>query len=301
LLGLNEELKKKGKAQVILKAAPEELEDEDLLEMLNAGLVKLLVVDSHKANFWKQIFSDIQIHPNLALRSEGEVAWAIRKNSPQLKATLNGFVKTHKAGTAFGNELLRRYLKDVKYVKSATSEEEMKKFRELVAYFRKYSEQYGLDPFLVVAQGYQESRLDQNARSQVGALGVMQVMPPTGKQMNVGDITQTEHNIHAGTKYIRYMIDQYYKNEPMSELDKGLFAFASYNAGPNRLQQLRKEAAKRGLDPNRWFNNVELVVADKIGRETVQYVSNIYKYYIAYRLLNEEEAAREDARKRIGK
>jgi membrane-bound lytic murein transglycosylase MltF len=301
LLQLNEDLKKKGKSQAILKAAPEELEDEDLLEMLNAGLVKIVIVDSHKADFWKQIFNDIQVHPNLALRSQGEIGWAMRQNSPQLKAMLNEFIKTHRAGTAFGNELLRRYLKDVKYVKSATSEEELKKFRELVSYFKKYSSEYGLDPFLVVAQGYQESRLDPSARSQVGALGVMQVMPATGKQMNVGDVHQTESNIHAGTKYIRFMIDQYYKNEPMTDLDKGLFAFASYNAGPNRLQQLRKEAAKRGLDPNRWFNNVELVVADKIGRETVQYVSNIYKYYVAYRLLNEEEEAREQARKRLGK
>jgi membrane-bound lytic murein transglycosylase MltF len=299
LVKLNEEFKKKGKPQAILKAAPEELEDEDLLEMLQAGLVKIVIVDSHKADFWKQIFKNIQLHPNVALRSEGEIAWAIRKKSPRLKAALNEFAKTHRAGTSFGNELLRRYLKDVKYVKAATSDAELKKFRELVKYFEKYGNHYGLDPFVVVAQGYQESRLDPNARSRSGAIGVMQVTPATGKEMNVGDIKRTEPNIHAGTKYIRFMIDQYYKNEPMNDLNKGLFAFASYNAGPNRIQQLRQQAAKQGLDPNVWFNNVELVAAERIGRETVQYVSNIYKYYVAYRLINEEEAAREQAKKRL--
>jgi membrane-bound lytic murein transglycosylase MltF len=78
----------------------------------------------------------------------------------------------------------------------------------------------------------------------------------------------------------------------MTNLDKALFAFASYNAGAGRISQLRREAAKRGLDPNVWFHNVEYVAADKIGAETVTYVSNIYKYYIAYKLIMESRAER---------
>jgi membrane-bound lytic murein transglycosylase MltF len=153
----------------------------------------------------------------------------------------------------------------------------------------------------MAAQGYQESRLDQNVKSPVGAVGIMQVMPATGKELNVGDIRLTEPNIHAGVKYIRFMIDQYYKDEPMDDLNKGLFAFASYNAGAGRIQQLRKEAEKRGLDPNVWFNNVELVAAEKIGRETATYVSNIYKYYVAYKLSRHEYAKRQETKKQIQK
>ena len=145
------------------------------------------------------------------------------------------------------------------------------------------------------AQGYQESQLDQNAKSRVGAIGVMQLMPATGKDMKVGDIRKTEANIHAGIKYMRWMIDQYYGNEPMTNLDKALFAFASYNAGASRISSLRKEAATRGLDPNVWFQNVEYVAGEKLGQETVTYVSNIYKYYIAYRLVMENRAATKDA------
>jgi len=125
------------------------------------------------------------------------------------------------------------------------------------------------------------------------------VMPATGKELNVGNIAQTEANIHAGIKYMRFMIDQYYEKEPMTELDKALFAFASYNAGPARIQRLRQETAKRGLNPNIWFGNVEHVVAEKIGRETVTYVSNIYKYYIAYRLILESQEARKMAKEKI--
>jgi len=299
LTELNARFKKEGKPEVKLKPAPENLEDEDLLEMLNSGLIKLLVVDSHKARFWKQVFPDLTLHEDVAVRSGGSIAWAIRDNSPKLKVELNEFVKKHGQGTAFGSEIFRRYLKSTKYVKNATSSEEIKKFRELVQFFRQYGDQYSMDWMLMAAQGYQESRLDQNAKSPVGAIGVMQVMPATGKELKVGDIRLTEPNIHAGVKYIRFVVDQYFKDEPMDELNKGLFAFASYNAGPGRVRQLRREAEKQGLDPNVWFNNVERVAAQKIGRESVTYVSNIYKYYIAYKLVQQEHLEREKAKQQV--
>jgi membrane-bound lytic murein transglycosylase MltF len=301
IMALNERFKKEGKTEIKLQPAPENLEDEDLLEMLNSGLIKLLVVDNHKARFWKQIFPKLTLHEDVFVRTGGSVAWAIRDNSPQLKAELNDFVKKHGKGTAFGSEIFRRYLKSTKYVKNATSSEEIKKFKELVQFFRKYGDQYGMDWMLMAAQGYQESRLDQNAKSPVGAIGVMQVMPATGKELKVGDIRLTEPNINAGVKYIRFMVDQYFKNEPMDDLNKGLFAFASYNAGPGRVRSLRRQAAKQGLDPNVWFNNVELVAAQKIGRETVTYVSNIYKYYIAYKLTQQEYIERREAKQEFQK
>jgi membrane-bound lytic murein transglycosylase MltF len=267
--------------------------------MLNAGLVQAVVVDSHKAQFWKQVFPKLTPHPDVAVATGGEIAWAIRKASPKLNAELNEFVKKHGLGTAVGNTIFQRYLKSTRYVKDATADAEMRKFRATIELFRKYGDRYGIDWMLMAAQGYQESRLDQNAKSAVGAIGVMQVMPATGKELNVGDITRIDSNIHAGVKYVRFMIDQYYKNEPMDDLNKGLFAFASYNAGPGRVAGLRKEAAKRGLDPNVWFNNVERIAAEKIGRETVTYVSNIYKYYVAYSLVQGEYLERMEARKQF--
>ncbi len=168
--------------------------------------------------------------------------------------------------------------------------------------FKKYGAQYDLDYLLMAAQGYQESTLDHNVKSPVGAIGVMQVMPATGKELKVGDITQIEPNIHAGVKYMRFMMDQYFKDEPMDRLNKGLMTFAAYNAGPGRVRQLRREAEKRGLDPNVWFGNVERVASERIGRETVTYVSNIYKYYVAYRLsarqIEQQNAAKEQVKQR---
>ena len=295
LVTLNKKFASEKKPPVGLKEAPETLEDEDLLEMLNAGLVELVVIDKHIADFWKQILPKLTVHDDVAVRTGGEVAWAIRKGSPQLKAAVDDFAVRNKVGTSTGNQFLTRYLKNVKYVKNAASEEERNKFMALLQYFQKYGDKYDVDWVLMGAQGYQESQLNQSAKSAVGAIGVMQVMPATGKELKVGDITETEANIHAGIKYMRWMIDNYYEKEPMTKLDKALFAFASYNAGAGRIAQLRKEAAKRGLDPNVWFQNVEYVAAEKIGQETVTYVSNIYKYYIGYTLILEGQAAKQDA------
>lgn len=299
LLALNKQLAGKGKAPVKIKAAPETLADEDLIEMVNAGLIPFTVVDKHLADFWTQVFPKVVVHQELAVRRGGNIAWAIRKNSPRLQAMLNDFISRNGAESKQRNMLLQRYLKSAKYVKDAASESERRKFLALVKYFQKYADKYDVDWLLMAAQGYQESQLNQAARSPVGAIGVMQVMPATGKDLNVGDIAQTEANIHAGIKYMRWMIDNYYAKEPMSNLDKALFSFASYNAGAGRVSQLRKEAAKRGLNPNVWFHNVEYVAAEKIGAETVTYVANIYKYYIAYKLVMEAREEKEHAAEEI--
>ena len=218
-----------------------------------------------------------------------------------LRAVVNTWIGKHGEKDAFRNVVERRYLESVKYAKNAAADAERQKLQAVIGLFRKYSTQYDMDYLLMAAQGYQESTLDQNAKSAVGAIGVMQVMPPTGKELNVGDITQVDSNIHAGVKYMRFMMDQYYKDEPMDDLNKVLMTFASYNAGPGRLKQLRRETEKRGLNPNVWFGNVERVASERIGRETVTYVSNIFKYYVTYRLMNDQNERRAAAKASVGK
>lgn len=300
LQALNERLKAAGKPPVSVRAAPENLEDDDLLEMASAGLIRITVVDDYLAKFWQGVFPNLTVHDAVAVRTGGHLAVAIRKGSPQLADGLNGMIDKYGLGTAFGNMMEKRYLQSTKYVKNATSDAERRKFLAIVDLFKKYGEKYDVDYLLMAAQGFQESGLDQSVKSRVGAVGVMQLMPATGAELKVGDISKIEPNIHAGVKYMRWIVDTYYKDEPMDKLNKGLFAFASYNAGPGRISQLRREAAKRGLDPNVWFGNVEQIASERIGRETVTYVSNIYKYYVAYRLLVEERDRREAAKKSLG-
>jgi membrane-bound lytic murein transglycosylase MltF len=294
---LNERFEGEGKSTVKIVAADENLEDEDLLEMLNAGLIPLIVMDSHKATFWNQIFDNITVHEDAAVASEGNIAWAFRKDSPELAAVVNEFVKKNKAGTLMGNILLKRYLKSTDYIKNSTSGAEIEKFRQTIDYFKKYGDQYGFDYLMIAAQAYQESRIDQSKKSAAGAIGVMQLLPSTAadKNVNIPDIHDMQNNIHAGTKYLRFIADRYFTDDSIDSQNRLLFSFAAYNAGPAKIAKLRNEAAAQGLDPNKWFRNVELVAAKRIGRETVQYVSNIYKYWIAYSMIVERDKMRKKA------
>jgi membrane-bound lytic murein transglycosylase MltF len=298
---LNKDLQGRGKPPIVVVAAPDVLEDDDVLEMVNAGLTPITIVDDYLAEFWSKIFTDLKVHSDLAVRTGGVLAVAFRKDNPKLRDAVNGWLKKRGKGDAFRNVVERRYLENVKYAKQAGAEAERAKFAAVAALFKKYGEQYNVDYLLMAAQGYQESTLDQNVKSPVGAIGVMQVMPPTGRELKVGDITRIDNNIHAGVKYMRFMVDRYYADEPMDDMNKALMTFASYNAGPGRVRQLRREAQERGLNPNVWFGNVERVASERIGRETVTYVSNIYKYYVAYRLLTDQQAKRDAAKASVEK
>jgi membrane-bound lytic murein transglycosylase MltF len=292
LQALNARFKSEGKPLVKLRAAPEDLEDEDILEMLNSGLIQVAVTHAFMPKLWGHIYTKISPRADIVISDNDSIAWAMRKNSPQLMAAANDFIRTHKLGTAFGNAVVQRYAINSQMLKNATSPADLQRFEQTVALFRRYAAQYNVDYLLMMAEGFQESSLNQQAKSKVGAVGIMQLMPATGEQMKVGDITQTDANVHAGVKYIRFMVDKYFANEPMTDTNKLLFAFAAYNAGPGRVHALRMEAAQKGLDPNVWVDNVEMIAAARIGMETVNYVANIYKYYIAYKLVAQQEEER---------
>jgi membrane-bound lytic murein transglycosylase MltF len=301
LLALNERFKAVGKPEVQITLADEDLEDDAIAEMVNAGLFPAMIMDLHKARLWSKIFTKMTVHPDIVLREGGQIAWAIRKDSPKLMAVINDFVVKHKVGSSATNQLIKRYLGSTKFVNDANAASERKKFDEMVGLFHKYSEEYHFDWLMMIAQGYQESGLDQGARNPSGAVGIMQVLPTTaaGNPINIPDITVADHNIEAGVKYMRFMVDQYFDDPAINEVNRHLFAFAGYNCGPNRIDRLRKKAAAQGLDPNKWFNNVEVMVAQAVGQETVNYVGNIFKYYVAYKRIEDQRLASEQAKQAI--
>ena len=294
---LNESLQKAGKPRIVVKAADKNLTDEDLLEMVNAGSIPATVTISQRAEFWAQVFPHLIPRPNLVLQDEGQLAWVTRKDSPQLKQVLDEFIEGHRLGTSFGNTLFRRYLRNTKWVKDSTSTEEMKKFHMYVEFFKKYAAQYDFDYLMLAAQGYQESLLDQNRRSPRGAVGIMQVIPKYAAAPPIGirNVNIAENNIHAAAKMLSNIEQTYFKDDGLDVMNKTLMTFASYNAGTSRIARLRRQARAQGLDANQWFGNVELIVAKDVGQETVQYVSNIYKYYIAYTMALEQRELREKA------
>jgi len=295
LNALNARFKKEGKPPVKLVLLPDALEDEDAMEMLNVGLVQILVVDDWKAKFWAQLLPHIVVHDTLAVRDAGYIGWAVRKQSPKLQQAINDFYRDYVKKQSVAEVRLRQELQRVKQISNNAESAELTRFSQTVDLFEKYGSQYHFDPLMLAAQGFQESQLNQSARSHVGAIGIMQLMPATGKELAVGDIRVTEANIHAGAKYLDRLMERYFPDAHFSATDRALFAFASYNAGPSRIAKMRKEAAARGLSADKWFNNVEIVVGERIGIETTTYVRNIYKYYAAYRLIEDAQVARERA------
>ena len=294
---VNEQLQRAGKTPIDIKAADKNLNDDDLLQMVNAGLIPATVTTKQRADLWSEVLDHLQPHPELVIASGQQLAWVMRKNNPQFKKLVDEFIASHATGTSFGNTLLRRYLQNTKWVKNSTSADELKKFQANLDLFQKYAGEYDFDYLMIAAQGYQESLLDQSKRNRSGAVGIMQVIPKyaAASPISIPNVSTAEGNIHAGVKMLRNIEDNYFNDPGIDRLNKTLFVFASYNAGQNRIVRLRKEAADMGLDPNVWFNNVELVAAKDIGQETVTYVANIYKYYVAYKLAVEQAQIRQKA------
>ena len=260
------------------------------------------MVDDYKAGIWADVFENLKVRDDLVFRSGGRIGLAMRKNSPQLAEVLNEFIKTHKQGTLKGNILINRYLKNFDWAKNALAADDYQRFQDIVDIFFLFGNQYGVDYLMVAAQGYQESRLDQNAKSGAGAIGIMQLLPSTAADANVGipDISTAESNIHAGVKYLDFIRKRYFSDPEVDRFNQTMFSFAAYNAGPARIRKLRQKAAQQGYDPNVWFDNVEVMAAQDIGRETVQYVANILKYYLAYSLTIQQQLERQKARDKVG-
>jgi len=293
LQALNDRLKKEGKAPVKLVLVPEELEDEDMMEMLNAGLLQVIVVDDWKARLWERILPHVKVNDQAAVGAGGVVGWAIRRESPELRAELTAFFEEVGRKQSVHEARLAQAMQSVKQIGNNTRDADLKRFQDTLALFRKYGEQYGFDPLMLAAQAYQASRLDQKTENYYGAVGVMQIMPETGDALKVGDVRTIERNIHGGAKYMDQLMARYFEDAAFNDANRNLFACASYYAGARSIAKMRAEAERRGLDPNQWFNNVEIVTGEKLGLRTTTYVRNVYKYYVAYKLtLDDPEASK---------
>ncbi len=300
LESLNTRFAAQGRPPVHIRLADEDLESEDIMEMVGAGILPLTVVDGYRARLWGEVLPGVVVRDDLVAAQGQRLAWAMRQDSPELQALVNEFVQAFLLSPDLAY-MGRKYFGRAGYLQNPKASEDMRRFNEAARYFRKYGRQYDLDFLLLAAQGYQESRLDQGAVSPAGAVGVMQLLPSTaaGSPIYLPNIRHLETNIHAGAKYYRFLIDRYYNDPAISPLNRLLFAFAGYNAGPGNMARMRRLTTDMGLDPNRWFANVEVAAGKVTGQETVRYVGNIYKYYLAYRMVIEREEERERARHRL--
>lgn len=291
---INHRLNAIDKPPVTIHFIEETLQDYELMEMINLGHIKATVLDSHKAELWVNTLENLQVHSALPLRENGEIAWAMRKNSPQLKKVTDQYLRSSRSGTLLGNVIYSKYIDDTRWLVRLLDPKKIEKLESLYSIFEFYSAKYEFDPLMMSAQGFQESGLDQRKVSHKGAVGVMQVLLSTAKDPNVNipNIKKVDNNIHAGVKYMRFIQDRYFTDETIKEDDQVYFTLAAYNAGPANIRKMRRLAKKHGYDPNIWFKNVEIITRRNIGREPVTYVANINRYYVVYKQLSALEQLR---------
>jgi membrane-bound lytic murein transglycosylase MltF len=288
LTELSEKFKKAGRPPVYVVESDPYLATEDILELVNAGIVEVTVADNHIARLWANVLPDLEVHEDIAVNTSGEIAWAVRKDNPKLRANLDDFLRAHRKGTKLGNVLFKRYYENTRWIQNPLSETSRRKLEQYHALFQKYSAEYSFDWLLIAALAYQESRLNPKKKSHRGAVGIMQIKPSTAKDKNVGidNVYKLENNVHAGVKYLAFLRDRYFSSPDIEPGASVHLSLAAYNAGPARVRKMRERAKKMGLDPNVWFRNVEQAAQQMVGSETTRYVANIYKYYLAYTLLN---------------
>lgn len=296
LQNLVADFEQRGLEPPVIRLADEILEAEDLLEMVNGGLIGVTVMDDYKAEFWSGVFPNIDVRNDLVINEGGSIAWAMRMDSPKFADVIKGFLRKFGRGTLIGNDTYNRYLSDAARVRCSHTSKSLQDLQALVEVFEKYGEQFDFDFLMLAAQAFQESGLRQDRRSPAGAVGIMQIKPSTAADRNVGvdDISTVDGNIHAGAKYMRFIADRYFSDEGFDDLNQWLFSLAAYNAGPAKISRYRREAAENGYDPHRWFDNVEIIAARRIGRETVTYVSNVFKYFVGYQISMQRGALREE-------
>ncbi len=279
--------------------ADSHLMTEEILELVNSGIIPLTIADSYIAKIWSNVLGNIKIYDSVAIKRDTNIGWGIRKKSPELKKSLNIFLKKVKKGTYLGNMLFKRYYNSDKWVKNPNTKKERAKFIAFIDVFKKYGKQYNFDALALAAQGYQESHLNHKKKSHRGAVGIMQLLPSTAadKHIQIKNINKLENNIHAGVKYLAFLRDRYFSDPAITKKNQMAFSWAAYNAGPAKVRKMRALAKRMHLDENVWFANVEVAAAKMVGRETVEYVSNIFKYYITYRLVQKQLNKKEQTKK----
>ncbi len=299
LARLNETFAANGLAAVdVVEAAPE-LGTEDLLEMVHAGIIDYTVADQHIAELWAGVLPGLHVDSDLRVAEGGAIAWAVRPGAEALKAEIDAFMATVRRGTLVGNVLFNRYYDGHRFIDNPLEGNELDdliRYREL---FERHAAAHGFDWRLVAAVAFRESRFDAEARSPRGAVGLMQLLPTTAAYVGIDDPTPVEANVEAGVRYLAYLRDAVLGDDTgLDERARRDFMLAAYNAGPGRLRDLRAMTRDElGLDPDRWFFNVERAAQLRIGDETVRYVTDVNKYWLAYQLgdalLAEREAQRE--------
>jgi membrane-bound lytic murein transglycosylase MltF len=278
---LNQRLIANQRSPVAVEWVDPSLAVEDVLEMVQAGIFSMTAVELPIAQRWAKVMPRLRLDTQLVLASDGDMRWYLRREATMLGASLDAFLKSYRdpsdQDAAFQRVYRRLYR--VQYPLGRLERQRLEKVRPVL---QRYAAQHDFDWLALAALAFKESTLNPAARGAGGATGLMQITPAAARSVGVGNIGALENNVQAASKYLASIRRNFFSSPQLNERERMAFVLAGYNLGPQRVQSLRAEARRRGLNPNQWFFQVERVAMEQLGMGVVSYVNSVNKYYLAY-------------------
>ncbi len=278
---INQQLTERRLAPLMIEWVDESLAVEDVLEMVQAGIYNYSAVELPLAERWGKVLPRLRIDRHLVLDNQRDLNWYVRPDAPTLRASLDTFLDDYRPPAdqdAVFQRVYRRSYK-VHYPLNRADRQRLEKVRPVL---QKYAAQQDFDWLALAAIAYKESSLNPAARGANGATGLMQITPAAARSVGVGNITVLDSNVQAATRYMAKIRRSFFASPRLDPNERLAFILAAYNMGPQRVQSLRAEARRRGLDADRWFFQVERIALEQVGMGPVSYVAAVNKYRLAF-------------------
>lgn len=278
---LNQKLALHKLAPVKIEWVDPSLAVEDVLEMVQAGIYHLTVVEQPIAERWAKVMPKLRMDRALTLNTNSNMSWFVRRDATQLRNTINTFLKTYHA-PANQDLAFERVYKKLYQVHNPLAREDRARLEKIRPMLQRHADEQGMDWLNLAALAFKESALNPGARGSGGASGLLQITPSAAQRVGVSNIQSADDNVQAGARYLALIRRKFFSSPKVNERERMAFVLAAYNLGPERVQGMREEARRRGLNPNQWFFQTERVAMEQAGMGVVSYVNSVNKYYLAF-------------------
>ncbi|WHT79571.1 transglycosylase SLT domain-containing protein [Pseudomonas rhodesiae] len=254
---------------------------EDVLEMVQAGIFHLTIVEKPIAERWSKILPKLRFDKQVAITSPGDEFWFVRQDASILRASIDRFLKTYRT-PADRDVAFQRIYRRLYQVRNPLARIDRQRLEKLRPVLQKHAGEQGMDWLNLAALAFKESALDPSARNSGGPTGLMQITPSAAQRVGVNNIETLDSNVQASARYLTMIRRKFFASPKLNERERMAFVLAAYNMGPERVQGMRTEAKRRGLNPNQWFFQVERIAMEQVGMSAVGYVNSVNKYYLAF-------------------
>lgn len=278
---INRDLVASKRPPIIVEWVDPSLAVEDVLEMVQAGIFALTAVEQPIAERWAKVMPRLRLEPQLVLAKDGDLRWFVRRDAPALGAAVDRFLKSYRS-PADQDAAFQRVYRRLYRVHYPLGRAERNRLDRLRPVLQRHARQEHFDWLTLAALAFKESTLNPAARGAGGATGLMQITPAAARSVGVENIGVLDNNVQASARYLAMIRRNYFNSAQLNERERMAFVLAGYNLGPQRVQSMRAEARRRGLNPNQWFFQVERIAMEQVGMGVVSYVSSVNKYYLAY-------------------